>query len=54
MKTCYEVREQITSTDPRERGAIIALCETFAEAVAKAAELTAAGRNVAVCRSEWL
>lgn len=54
MTTYYEVREQITSPDPRVRGAIISLHETFAEAVAKAAELTAAGRNVAVCRSEWL
>jgi len=54
MKIHFEIREQIVSTDPRERGAIISLHETFAEAMAKATELTAAGRNVAVTRSEWL
>lgn len=53
MTIYYEVREdQKPGSRPEERGAIIKLCETFAEAMAEAARLNAQGRNVSVNRSE--
>lgn len=52
MRTYYEVREQIITTDPRERGTIVSLHETFKAAMDAATKLTEQGRNVAVCASE--
>lgn len=56
METYYEVREaQAPGSRPEEKGAIISLHRTFAEAMKAAAEQEAKGRKVAVHRSEgWL
>lgn len=53
MTYYYEVREaQAPYSRPEEKGAIISLHETFAEAMAAATKLDAAGRKVDVRRSE--
>ena len=52
MKTYYEVREeQPANSRPEDKGNLIRTYETFAEAMRKARELTAQGRNVAVSRA---
>lgn len=53
MQIYYEVREaQAPNSRPEERGAIISLHETFAEAMEAATKLNAQGRKVSVNRSE--
>lgn len=53
MQSYYEVREaQQPNSRPQDKGAIISLHETFAEAMKAAAEQDAKGRKVAVHTSE--
>lgn len=51
--TYYEVREaQPANSRPQDKGAIISLHRTFAEAMAAATKLNSEGRKVAVHQSE--
>ena len=47
----YEIRETTASSDPADRGTLLAYAATFSEAQAKAADYTAQGRNVFVSKS---
>jgi hypothetical protein len=47
----YEVRERSANMMPQDRGTLVGLYATFAEAMDAATKLDAAGRKVDVCRS---
>lgn len=48
--TTYEVREQTSTTNPADRGVLVAMYVTYREAFRRWQELSASGRNVFISR----